>query len=105
MKKGITIILDKPRTLRYGMNALAKIEDITGKSILALDLNKVGIKDLLAIVYGGLYHEDKTLTFEKVGDLIDEYSNLADVAEKLGEALTEAFGGENTGKNETPGEA
>lgn len=36
------------------MNALAKIEDITGKSILSLDLNKVGIKDLLAIVYGGL---------------------------------------------------
>lgn len=105
MKKGIIIILDKPRTLRYGMNALAKIEDITGKSILALDLNKVGIKDLLAIVYGGLYHEDKTLTIEKVGDLIDEYSNLTDVAEKLGEALTEAFGGENTKKNETPGEA
>ena len=55
MKKGVTINLDKPRTLRYGMNALAKIEDITGKSILSLDLNKVGIKDLLAIVYGGLY--------------------------------------------------
>lgn len=70
MKKGVTINLDKPRTLRYGMNALAKIEDITGKSILALDLNRVGIKDLLAIVYGGLYHEDNTLTPEKVGDLI-----------------------------------
>ena len=56
MKNGITITLDKPRTLRYGMNALAKIEDLTGKSILALDLNKVGIKDLLAIIYGGLYH-------------------------------------------------
>lgn len=92
MKKGITIVLDKPRTLRYGMNALAKIEDITGKSILSLDLNKVGIKDLLGIVYGGLYHEDKTLTPEKVGDLIDEYSDLASIAEKIGEALTLAFG-------------
>ena len=58
-----------------------------------LDLNKLGIKDLLAIVYGGLYHEDKTLTIQKVGDLIDEYSNLNEVAEKLGEALTAAFGG------------
>lgn len=92
MKKGITINLDKPRTLRYGMNALVKIEDITGKSILALDLNKVCIKDLLAIIYAGLYHEDKTLTPEKVGDLIDEYSNLTEVAEKIGEALTSAFG-------------
>lgn len=104
MKKGITIVLDKPRTLRYGMNALAKIETITGKSILALDLDKVSIRDLLAIVYGGLYHEDKTLTIEKVGDLIDEYSNLTDIAEKLGEALTEAFGGEKTEKPETQGE-
>ncbi|MCI8944882.1 hypothetical protein [Pumilibacter intestinalis] len=102
MKNGITINLDKPRTLRYGMNALAKIEDLTGKSILSLDLNKLGIKDLLAIVYGGLYHEDKTLTIQKVGDLIDEYSNLNEVAEKLGEALTAAFGGENT--EQTPGE-
>lgn len=104
MKSGITIILDKPRTLRYGMNALAKIEDITGKSIIALDLNKVGIKDLLAIIYGGLYHEDKTLTIEKVGDLIDEYSDLNTVAEKIGEALTQAFGGDKTEQTATPGE-
>ena len=53
MKKGVTIELDKPRTLRYGMNALAKIEDITGKTIMALDLNSLGIKDLLVIVYAG----------------------------------------------------
>jgi len=92
MKKGVTYQLDKPRTLRYGMNALAKIEDITGKSLMSLDLNSVGVKDLLAIIYAGLYHEDKTLTIETVGDLIDEYSNLQEVADKVGEALTEAFG-------------
>lgn len=92
MKKGITFELDKPRTLRYGMNALAKIEDITGKNLMKLDLANVSVKDLLAIVYAGLYHEDKSLTVEKVGDLIDEYSDLKQVAEKIGEALTLAFG-------------
>ena len=92
MKKGVTIILDRPRTLRYGLNALAKVEDIMGKNIMGLDLNNVSIKDLLAIIYAGLYHEDKELTVEKVGDLIDEYSNITEVAEKLGEAFTEAFG-------------
>lgn len=92
MKKGVTIILDRPRTLRYGLNALAKVEDITGKNIMGLDLNNVSIKDLLAIIYAGLYHEDKELTVEKVGDLIDEHSNITEVAEKLGEAFTEAFG-------------
>ena len=43
MKKGITITLDKPRTLRYGMNALAKIEDITGKTLMSLDLGNVDL--------------------------------------------------------------
>ena len=104
MKKGVTINLDRPRTLRYGMNALATIEDITGKSILSLDLNNVGVKDLLAIVYGGLYHEDKTLTIEKVGELIDNYSDLTEIAEKIGEALTEAFGKGQTGNPKVSGE-
>jgi hypothetical protein len=62
MKKGITIQLDKPRTLRYGINALAKIEDITSKPLMQLDLSNVGIKDMLVICYAGLYHEDKALT-------------------------------------------
>ena len=92
MKKGVTIELDKPRTLRYGLNALAKVEDLTGKSIMGLDLKSVSIKDLLAIIFAGLYHEDKNLTVTKVGDLIDEYSNITEVAEKLGEAFTLAFG-------------
>ena len=87
MKNGVTINLDKPRTLRYGINALVKVEDLTGKNITALDLSHVGIKDLLIIVYAGLCHEDKDLTLEKVGDLIDEYSNITEIAEKLGEAL------------------
>ncbi|HEY8390105.1 MAG TPA: hypothetical protein VIL26_04050 [Clostridia bacterium] len=93
MRKGITIELDKPRTLRYGMNALAKIEDITQKPIVSLDLNNIGIRDLLAIIYAGLYHEDQTLTIEKVGDLVDEFSDMNKMAEKVGEAFTLAFGG------------
>lgn len=98
MKAGVTIQLDKPRTLRYGINALAKVEDLTGKPITALDLNNVGIKDLLVIIYAGLYHDDKTLTLEKVGDLIDEYSDINAIAAKVGEAFTEAFGKDSAGK-------
>jgi len=97
MKKGVTINLDKPRTLRYGINALAKIEDITGKSLASLDFTNVSIKDLLAIIYAGLYHEDKSLTIENVGDLIDEYGSLEEIAKSVGEAVTEAFG-KTTGK-------
>lgn len=95
MKHGITINLDKPRTLRYGINALAKIEDLTNKPLVKLDLKNVGIKDLLIITYAGLCHEDSNLTIEKVGDIIDEYSSLGKIAEKVGEALTLAFGKED----------
>lgn len=95
MKHGVTINLDKPRTLRYGINALAKIEDLTNKPLVKLDLKNVGIKDLLIITYAGLYHEDSNLTIEKVGDIIDEYSSLGEIAEKVGEALTLAFGKED----------
>ncbi|MDO9536635.1 MAG: hypothetical protein Q7J85_15210 [Bacillota bacterium] len=91
MKQGVTLELDRPRTLRYGMNALVKIEELTGKAISKLDLENIAIKDLRAIVYAGLFHEDKALTPEKVADLIDEYSELSLVAEKLGEAMTLAF--------------
>ena len=92
MKKGVIYKLDKERTLRYGINALARIEDSIGKPIMGLDLEHLGMKELLAIVHAGLYHEDKTLTIEQVGDLIDDYSDINEVAEKLGEALTIAFG-------------
>ena len=92
MKKGVIYKLDKERTLRYGVNALARIEDSIGKPIMGLDLEHLGIKELLAIVHAGLYHEDKSLTVEQVGDLIDDYSDINEVAEKLGEALTLAFG-------------
>ena len=99
MKKGITFELDKPRTLRFGINALAKIEDLTGKPLTTLKLDSVGIKDLLIITYAGLAHEDQDLTVEKVGDLIDEYSSIEILSQKLGEALTLAFGKEETKGN------
>lgn len=92
MKQGVIIELDKPRTLRYGMNALIKIEELTAKNLAKLDLDNISIKDLRTIVYAGLFHEDKSLTPEKCADLIDEYSDIGTVAEKLGEAMTLAFG-------------
>lgn len=91
-KKSVTIELDKARNLRYGMNALVKVEELTGRPITKLDLESISMKDLRTILYAGLYHEDDSLSPEKVGELIDDYSNIGDVAEKLGEAFTVAFG-------------
>ncbi len=100
MKKTVTIELDKARNLRYGINALVKVEELIGKPLTQLDLEHISIKDLRAILFAGLYHEDKALTPELTGELIDEYSSINDVAVKLGEAFTLAFGG--NAKNAEP---
>jgi len=94
-KPGVLIELDKPRTLRYGMNALVRIEEMLGKPISKLDLENISIKDMRTIIYAGLYHEDKDLTPERAGELIDDYSDIESIAEKLGEAMTAAFGSKN----------
>lgn len=76
----------------------------TGKSLLAFDLNNVGVKDLLVIIYCGFCYEDKNLTPEQVGDLIDDYSSISKIAEKLGEALTVAFGADAMDNGDKSGE-
>ncbi len=98
MKKGVLINLDKLRTLRYGLNALVTIEELIGKPLTNLDFNNVSIKDLRAILYAGLVHEDKELTPETAADLVDDYSSLEIISEKLGEAMTLAFGNTDSKK-------
>lgn len=99
MNKSVTIQLDKARNLRYGLNALCTIEEITEKSITQLDLQKLSIRDLRTILYAGLVHEDNSLTPESVGALIDEYSDISTVSTKLGKAFTLAFGEQKNEKS------
>ena len=102
MKKSVILELDKARNLRYGINALVTIEELTGRPITLLDLNALSMKDLRNILFAGLVYEDTTLTPEKVGVLIDEYSNINEIATKLGEAFTLAFGDPNSKNLKNP---
>lgn len=99
MKKSVVVELDKARNLRYGINALCTIEELTNKTITTLDLNHLSVKDLRSILFAGLSHEDDTLTPEKVGSLIDDYSDITSISNKLGEAFTLAFGNPKNKKN------
>lgn len=92
MKPYVTVELDKPRRLRYGINALCMIEDMLGKPLTKLDTDRMSIKDIRTVLYCGLAGDDKDLTPEKVGDLIDEHSNLEEIIQKMTEAITLAFG-------------
>ena len=92
MKKFVPIKLDKMRNFRYGMVALAKIEELIGKPINELDLTALSINDLKKVIYAGLCHEDAEITPDKVLELIDEHSDIATVSEAMGKAFEEAFG-------------
>lgn len=88
----VIVQLDKPRKLRFGVNALITVEEMTGKSITEFNFNSISMKDIRTIIYAGLVHEDKDLTPEIVGNLIDEYSSVTEISEALGKAMDNTYG-------------
>ena len=93
-KQSITIKFNgETRHLRYDFNAFVALEEELGIPISEIGdkvAGSVGFKDMRAIVWAGLIHEDKKLTLSDVGNML-EPSNLAEIAEKVGEALVAAF--------------
>ncbi|MCX7903281.1 MAG: hypothetical protein N2486_02110 [Caloramator sp.] len=96
----VPVQLDKMRNLRYGMKALHTIEKKFKKKISEIDMSNMSIEEIATFIWAGLVHEDSSLTVEKVMDLIDEYSNLTTISQKMSEAFALAFGEEegNRGK-------
>ena len=88
--QAIPLKLDITRNLRIGTQAMSLVKKMLGKTIDKVDLND--IDELLMVVYVGLVHEDKTLTIEKLSELIDEHSDLETVLEALTDAMLEGYG-------------
>lgn len=99
----VDIDLDKPRKLRYDMNALCELEDVFDKPImevLAEIETGMSIKLVRAVLWAGLIHEDEELTQRQVGTMID-MSNIMEVQEKLTEAISTSMSGKNAKGPET----
>ena len=89
--KLIPIQLDKERHLKFDLNAFAELEDIYGDINNAFEaMQKGSIKAIRAMLWAGLVHEDKTLTIEQVGSMID-MSNINDVISAISKAISEAL--------------
>lgn len=93
------IELDKVRNFRYGMKAISLVEKKLKKPMAKIDLDNATMEETATMIWAGLHHEDKSLTVDKVMDLVDEHSNLVTVAEAMGKAMAEAFGGDEEEKN------
>jgi hypothetical protein len=82
----VTITLDKERVLKFTLNSLVYAED---EGVDIQNMGKAGsvkLKDLRTLLFAGLMHEDKELTAEAVGDMID-VQNLATISESLNKAF------------------
>ena len=90
MKPSILIELDRPRNIRLNTNALVKVEEILNRPISEFGTS-FGMTEIRAMLWAGLLHEDKSITLDSVGDLIDE-AGLEYVTEKVGEAINVAMG-------------
>lgn len=100
MKPSVAIELDKPRNLRINTNAMVKLEEMMGKPLSEIG-TRFGVKDIRMIMFCGLLHEDKDLTLDSVGDLID-LVGLEYAGNKVKEVLELAvYGKQNKGENES----
>ncbi|MCK9583183.1 MAG: hypothetical protein M0Q46_06205 [Endomicrobiales bacterium] len=87
LAKCIDIELDKPRKLLYNLNAMAAYEEKTGKNFLDLPSEKISATLLRVVLWTGLIHEDKKLTLEQVGDMLDS-ENMLEIQKKIVEAAS-----------------
>lgn len=83
--RGVPVMLDRERLLRYPLWVLAQIRDEFGEDALTKGFEGDQVAKLL--IYG-LKHEDETVTIEDINDWVD-LENLTDVME----AVVKAMGG------------
>jgi hypothetical protein len=81
-------VKDKTYTLRYNFNAIVDIEDTLKKPITQLvQGDQFGLKEIRAIIWGGLKHENNGLTLQQTGFLIDDYTQEQSLSELIENAV------------------
>lgn len=89
---GVKVVLDKERVLKLDLNAMAAFEEATGKSLMdgSFQSSNMSIRDVRAMLWACLIHEDDALTEKQVGSWVD-MTNMLEVASKLNEAFEVAI--------------
>ncbi|MFA5439638.1 hypothetical protein [Dehalococcoides sp.] len=98
--KNIPITLDKVRNLRLDLNAMVAFEEATGKSVFKIGAD-MSARDIRALLWACLRHEDKGLTLEAVGQMVTS-QNIPELNARLVEAFNAAM---PEAEGETQGEA
>ena len=88
----VTITLDKERRLKMDLNAMYAFEEATGKSLfngktLESFQKEFTARDLRALLWACLLHEEKTLTIEQVGTWVN-MGNIKEITKQVMLAFT-----------------
>lgn len=107
--RSVEITLDKPRHLRFTINALEQLEATLGdmplRDVIG-QLNRAGIRVTRQALWAGLRHEDRKLTPDRVGELMDAFfeagGDLTDLYRAIDEAIMASgvFGSQKPEGNE-----
>lgn len=90
--KTIDIEFDKPRKLRYDVNSIDYIEQTIGKPFAKIDLDNLYMREIAALIAGGLMHESPDITPKDVLNIISEHSiDMEYVMGKVVEAVSLGF--------------
>jgi hypothetical protein len=90
----VTLADGKPRRLFIGFNALIKMVELLGIGPSDIQSAMSGpnmLQAIRGILWAGLIHEDRTLTIETVGDLIDP-AKINEISEAIASAISITFG-------------
>jgi hypothetical protein len=95
----VTIELDKPRRLRFGMAAMVEFEQLTGKKLLELD-DDLSFETTAQALWVMLRQDEPELTFAEACALVDEHAgSLTDVLKAVTRAIFAAISSKKKSKN------
>lgn len=96
-KPFILVDLDRPRKLRFDANALVALEEVLGRTIQEIipteadrAAREVGFREMRALLWAGLLHDDPQITLTEAGKLLD-LDRMGDIMGKVNEAIAAAF--------------
>lgn len=84
-------IKDKEYEIRYPINTLCMMAD-DGIDVMNISDMKINIATIRDLFYYGLKHENKRITKNQAGDLIDDYIAEGHVFGELMDIIMEALG-------------
>lgn len=87
----IVIELDRPRRMRFGLEASIEFEQLSGKKLAEVEENMDQLT-LAQLLWSMLRAEDETLTFKQALKLVDEHASLPVINQKVNQAIAEAYG-------------